>query len=238
MRTSEPESLRERLALDPRTTMLLVAGVSAAALGPYGQHFIVPGVALAVLLALSVNEWRRAVGVSVIALGAWLAARLLLPISSPAVAASVVVPLDYVARYSAAVGVAIHLFATTSPTVLHAALRALRLPRSIAVTLVVMIRFLPVVLTEACAVLDAMRLQGLTRPSALFRHPILVIERFTVPMIASSLRAGDDLSSAALLRGLGSPTPPSVLHPPRFRAIDAVWVLIAVVLFIAGWYWT
>nr|WP_277628433.1 energy-coupling factor transporter transmembrane component T [Arsenicicoccus dermatophilus] len=217
--------------------MLLVLLVGAGVLGPYGARLVLPALVLAVALAVSVHAWRRAAWSVAVVLGAWATARALLPFSSPAVAATVVMPLDYVARYGVAVAVAAHLFATTSPTALHAALRAVRVPRTVAVPLVVMVRFVPVVLVEASAVGDALRLRGLAGPGAVLRHPMLMIERFMVPMIAASLRAGDDLSSAALLRGLGSRTDPVPLHPPRFTRVDAAWALGTVGLVTAGLWW-
>ena len=83
---------------------------------------------------------------------------------------------------------------------------------------------------ESAAVFDAMRLRGLTRLGALLRHPLLIVERFTVPMIASSLRASEDLSAAAILRGLGSYHRPTALTEPRFSWIDGAWLLAATTL--------
>ncbi|MGC3955519.1 MAG: ATP-binding cassette domain-containing protein [Propionicimonas sp.] len=132
------------------------------------------------------------------------------------VTAIVALACSYLIRFVAAIGVGAHLIATTSPTALAAGLRAWRAPRPIAVTLAVMLRFFPVVNAEATAVLDAMRLRGLAGATGILRHPILTLERFTVPMIAASLRASEDLSASAILRGLGSHRKPTAMYPPRF----------------------
>ena len=78
------------------------------------------------------------------------------------------------------------------------------MPRALTVPIAVMLRFVPVVAAEASAVLDSMRLRGLIGWRSVLRHPVLSIGWFTVFVIASMLRVGDDLSVAALLRGLGS----------------------------------
>ena len=230
--TARRERLRSarRPAPDPRVQMLLVLLVSAGVFSPAGGSIVLPSLLLALALTLHGRYFRRAAVIAAVVLGGWAAARILLHLGSPTLAALTVMPMDYLARYGVAAALGMHLFSTTSPSRLHAALRSLRLPRALAVPLVVMVRFLPVVVAEAHAVLDAMRLRGLTRPTTILRHPLLVIERFTVPMIAASLRAGDDLSSAALLRGLGSLTVPTAMDPPRFRPADAAWLTLGLLL--------
>jgi energy-coupling factor transport system permease protein len=89
-----------------------------------------------------------------------------------------------------------------------------------------MLRFFPTVMGEAVAVLDAMRLRGLAGGRGLARHPVRSLERFAVPMIAASLRASEDLSASAVLRGLGSRRRPSAMFPPRFGLPDAVACLL------------
>lgn len=127
-----------------------------------------------------------------------------------------------------------HLVSTTSPSRLAAGLRAWRIPRPITVTLVVMLRVFPIVAAEAAAVLDAMRLRGLIGTRGLLRHPILTLERFTVPMIAASLRASEDLSASAILRGLCSRTRPTSMNPPWFTRADLIIVLTVALLTLAS----
>ena len=143
----------------------------------------------------------------------------------------VAIGCGYLIRFIAAFGVGAHLIATTSPTQLSAALRAWVCARShVSVTLAVMLRFFPVVAAESAAVLDAMRLRGLAGTTTLPGIPILGIERFTVPMIAASLRASEDLSASAILRGLGSRRVPVSLDPPRLGWLDLVLLLALTVL--------
>lgn len=190
---------------------------------------------LAVGLALTERAWPRAVGLAATATAMW-GLGWMLPLGWPNASNAVVaLACSYLIRFVAAAGVGMHLIATTSPTRLAAALRAWRIPRPISVTLAVMLRFFPVVGTEAASVLDAMRLRGLGGTSGLLRHPVLTLERFTVPMIAASLRASEDLSASAILRGLGSYRTPTSMYPPRLGPADvllgiAVGVLAAAAL--------
>ena len=223
---------RER-GLDPRTKILLVVACSIAVMSPQGSRFVPFVLLLAVGLAVAERAWRRAIGLPLAALAMWVLGWLLPGWWPNPVTAILSIACVYLIRFVAAIGVGAHLIATTSPTRLAAALRAWRIPRPVSVTLAVMLRFFPVVAAEAAAVLDAMRLRGLAGAGGLVRHPVLSVERFTVPMIAASLRASEDLSASAILRGLGSRRVPTAMHPPRFGVADLVLVPVVAAL-VAG----
>ncbi|MFT3968712.1 MAG: energy-coupling factor transporter transmembrane component T [Micropruina sp.] len=223
-----------RQGLDPRTKMLLVLVCSIAVMSTGGLRFVPAALVLAVGLAVAERAWGRVLGVSATALTMWLVGWQV-PLWWPnGFTAILAITCGYLIRFVAAVGVGAHLIATTSPTQLSAAFRAWRLPRAIAVTLAVMLRFFPVVSAESAAVLDAMRLRGLAGATGMLRHPVLTLERFTVPMIAASLRASEDLSASAILRGLGSRRTPTAMHPPRFGMTDGLLALAVAALAVAA----
>ncbi|MFJ2544024.1 energy-coupling factor transporter transmembrane component T [Microbacterium sp. NPDC087589] len=210
--------------------ILLVLACSIAVMSPGGLRFVPFVLLLGVGLALSEREWTRAVGLTATAIVMW-ALGWVLPLWWPnAFTAIVAIVCIYLIRFVAAIGIGMHLIGTTSPTQLASALRAWRIPRPVSVTLAVMLRFFPVVSAEAASVMDAMRLRGLAGANGLLRHPVLTLERFTVPMIAASLRASEDLSASAVLRGLGSHRVPTAMHPPRLGTADLLLVLAVAVL--------
>lgn len=226
-------AVRSRSGLDPRSKILLVLACSIAVMSPGGLRFVPFALLLAVGLALTERAWPRAALLVGIAAAMWVLGWML-PLWWPnAFTAIVSLACTYLIRFAAAIGVGAHLIATTSPTQLAAALRAWRIPRAISVTLAVMLRFFPVVSAEAASVLDAMRLRGLTGATGLLRRPVLTLERFTVPMIAASLRASEDLSASAILRGLGSRRAPTAMRPPRLGPADAVLLLAVAALTVA-----
>lgn len=110
-----------------------------------------------------------------------------------------------------------------------------RVPQAIVVPTAVMLRFLPVVATETHAVWDAMRLRGLANTGDLLRHPARFVEWLTVPVIASTLRVGDDLTASALLRGLGSTSRPTSIHRTRIGFADTL--IIAAIAVAASLFW-
>ncbi|MFD4444777.1 energy-coupling factor transporter transmembrane component T [Nocardia sp. NPDC058519] len=228
---------RHRAHMDPRTKLLLVLAAGVVVMAPGGARFLLAFLCIGVLLAVSEAAWRRVIAVPVAA-GALAALAYVLPaiVRHPAVGILGTLAV-YLLRMLAVGAVAAHLIRTTGPSEFTAALRAARVPRAITVSAAVMLRFVPTIVAEARAVRDAMRLRGLGDASDLIRHPILSIEYFTVPLIASSLRVADDLTAAALLRGLGSRTPPTSMHPPRFTTADAMAAITAAALIAATLLW-
>lgn len=220
--------------LDPRTKMFFTVLVSTVVMSPYGARFVLPALALAVALAVSERAWRRAILLVAVVLvggtGQWLLSRVPPSLTT----ATLTMSCDYLARFAVTLGVGAHLLTTTSPSSLNAAVRFMRCPRALAVTMVVVVRFLPVVVAEVSAVVNAMRLRSLTSPAGIIRHPVLAVERFVVPVIAASLRSTEDLSAAAILRGLGARRKPTALHRPRFGRLDAAGLLLVAVLGIVG----
>ncbi|HEY0187313.1 MAG TPA: energy-coupling factor transporter transmembrane component T [Cellulomonas sp.] len=222
------------VGLDPRTALVLLLLVGATVSGTGGLRYVPAALLLATVLALGERAWRRALTLPLTAVVLW-AAGWVLPLwwTNPLTAILSLV-CTYLIRFVAVIGIGAHLVATTSPTRLSAALRAWRVPRSLSVTPAVMLRFFPLVAGEARAVLDAMRLRGLAGPGGVLRQPVLSLERFIVPMIAASLRASEDLSASAILRGLGSRRTPSTVQPPRFGTADLAAMLLVLALAVAA----
>lgn len=197
-------------------------------MGPQGLRFVPLVLALGVGFALLERAWARGAMIVAVA-GAFLFCGWELPMLWPnGFTAVLSIGSVYGIRFLAAIGVGMHLVSTTSPTALGAALRAWRVPRPVAVPFAVLLRFFPVVRAESVAVLDAMRLRGLAGARGMLRHPILAVERFSVPMIAASLRASEDLAASAIVRGMGSTRRPTSVLAPHFTARDLVfWICIA-----------
>ncbi|WP_431952182.1 energy-coupling factor transporter transmembrane component T family protein [Nocardia lijiangensis] len=207
---------------DPRTVVALLLAASITVMAPGGVRFVPAALTAGVLLAISERAWRRAIGLPVAA-GIIAAVAYLLPsVAAWPVLGFAGIVTGYALRLVAVGGIAAHMIRTVSPARFTAALRSARVPSAVTVSGAVMLRFVPTVVAEARAVRDAMRLRGLGGRWAMLRHPIRSIEYFTVPLMASSLFAAEDLSASALLRGLGSHTRPTSMHPLRFGPADAV----------------
>jgi energy-coupling factor transport system permease protein len=115
------------------------------------------------------------------------------------------------------------LIATTRVSELVCALQKLRLPQSVIITLAVTLRFFPTVKEEFDCIRDAMRLRGigLTAKNILTR-PLSVMECVFVPLIMRCAQIADELSAAAVVRGIDSTAKRSTLLQIALRPVDAL----------------
>ena len=125
------------------------------------------------------------------------------------------------ARFFAGFGLALYVYRTTRIGQMKAALRAVHLPRVFVDALAVAFRVIPTVGSEAVAIREAMEMRGVDLGiRGILRHPLVIAERFLVPLLSSIARVADDLAASSVIRGLGGPTPPTSLTRLRASAWD------------------
>ncbi|MFS7002484.1 energy-coupling factor transporter transmembrane component T family protein [Carnobacterium maltaromaticum] len=127
----------------------------------------------------------------------------------------------------------------TPPGELIATLQKCYMPRAILIPLAVGLRFLPTIRQETGAILDVMRLRGIS-PTVwnIWRHPLLTFEYLLVPLVIRSLTIADDISMAAVTRGIENPATRSSLREIKFSTADRfvclALVIVVVVLLYVG----
>ena len=127
------------------------------------------------------------------------------------------------ARFFAGFGLALYVYRTTRIGQMKAALRAVHLPRVFVDALAVAFRVIPTVGSEAVAIREAMEMRGVDLGiRGILRHPLVIAERFLVPLLSSIARVADDLAASSVIRGLGGPTPPTSLTRLRATAWDVL----------------
>ena len=127
------------------------------------------------------------------------------------------------ARFFAAFGLALYVYRTTRIGQMKAALRAVHLPRVFVDALAVAFRVIPTVGSEAVAIREAMEMRGVDLGiRGVLRHPLVIAERFLVPLLSSIARVADDLAASSVVRGLGGPTRPTSLTRLRASVWDAL----------------
>ena len=96
---------------------------------------------------------------------------------------------------------ACYVVATTSVSEFIAAMERMNVSQKIIIPFVVMFRFFPTIGDENRSIQDAMRLRSIGWK----RGPVAMLEYRFVPLIVSVVRIGDELSAAAVTRGLDGP---------------------------------
>ncbi|NWL89090.1 energy-coupling factor transporter transmembrane protein EcfT [Paenibacillus sp. 79R4] len=110
---------------------------------------------------------------------------------------------------------------------LIAALRTLRLPMGVLVTLAVSFRFPPVMRLEYEAIQVAAKLRGVSIASPKnWLRPFSTFEYTIVPLLMRSLKISDELAASATTKGIDDPGRKTSIYPIAFRLQDAVLPII------------
>ena len=127
------------------------------------------------------------------------------------------------ARFFAGFGLALYVYRTMRIGQMKAALCAVHLPRVFVDALAVAFRVIPTVGSEAVAIREAMEMRGVDLGiRGVLRHPLVIAERFLVPLLSSIARVADDLAASSVIRGLGGKACPTSLARLRTTAWDVL----------------
>jgi energy-coupling factor transport system permease protein len=98
------------------------------------------------------------------------------------------------------------LLSTTNVSELLAAAVWLHIPRKIYIPVAVMCRYFPVIKEDWRYIRGAMKLRGIyLSPKGFFTRPAMTVECLYVPLMMSASKAADELSAAAVSRGIENP---------------------------------
>ena len=191
-----------RIQADPRSKILVLLVCNVLVMGVAPTR-AVGLIALVVGVLIALDEPVRVLALYTLIVGVmWLCVQL--PHWRPTGLGVFLGVVSYwLLRFAVSLSLGAWFITTTRVSALLAAMSRMRLPRFLTIPLAVLFRFFPVALDEARGVMEAMRLRGYSG-SHLWRHPLDGIEKLVVPVLAASARSADELSAAALIRGLAS----------------------------------
>ena len=115
------------------------------------------------------------------------------------------------------------------------ALECMRLPRGIILSIAVMFRYFPAIKDDFLIIIDAMKLKGLyTSKRAAVIHPIRTMEFVLVPILFKSLRTAEELSCAALVKGIENTGKKTSYFDVRIRSVDLIFSFAALAILTAS----
>jgi len=101
-------------------------------------------------------------------------------------------------------------------------------PKKLVIPLAVMLRYVPTIQEDWRFIKDAMRMREVQFGTKKFwQNPAALIEYRFIPLMISVVKIGDDLSAAALTRGLDNPVRRTNITKVGFTGWDLLAVLIA-----------
>ena len=223
---------RKGQRLDPRTKLLLLLTVTTLmfSTGNTGVINVVKPVlsVLPFLLLLSEGRWRTALKYLGLYALCFALERVALHVLTGLPAFLLLALTSIMTRFAPGIMVGAFLVASTSVSDFLAAMKRMRVSEKILIPLSVIFRFLPTIGEENAAIRDAMRMRGIRFGG---KHPGRMLEYRLVPLMISIVKIGDELSAAALTRGLGAPGRRTDLCEIGFHWQDVLLILLCLAAF-------
>ncbi len=220
------------LSLDPRTKLALLITIALFVLsgggGAASKQFAPVLAAVPLILLLSERSWKSALTYFVLYGGSYLLQILALPYLNGLPNFLVVAICGFFVRFVPGIMMGYITVRTTTVSEFVAAMEKLHLPEQIIIPMSVIFRFFPTVVEEYNAIGDAMKMRGIRFGGG---KASAILEYRMVPMMMCSVKIGEELSAAALTRGLGGPVKRTNICKIGFHVQDVIFLLLCVIAF-------
>jgi len=120
-----------------------------------------------------------------------------------------------------------YCISTTKISEFMAAMNRMHAPQGLAISIAVMMRFFPTLVEEYRSIRDAMRMRGIQFGGG---KATKMITYRLIPLLFSSISIGDELSAAAVTRGLGAPVKRTNVSEIGFHYRDIIILVLMTVL--------
>lgn len=126
-----------------------------------------------------------------------------------------------------------YAFSTTTVGEMVCGLRKLKVPESIIIPSVTVIRFFPTISEDYRQIRNAMALRGIAVGKlALLRQPMQSLEYILIPLLMNSNNVAQDLSIAALTKDIGLPGEHTSMVELKMTALDWGYMVICTLPFV------
>lgn len=190
--------------LDPRTKLLLIFIEAVIVLATAGGERLVVFKAiftvLPFLLLVTIRKYKTCLIAGGILLTVMCLEYFVFQNVKGMAEAMLVIVITIVTRFLPAYVTGVFVIQTTKVSEFKAAMEKMHIPDEITIPMCVMFRFFPTVKEENESIRAAMKMRGIGFGG---KKASKVVEYRLVPMIACSAKIGEELSAAALTRGLG-----------------------------------
>ena len=210
------------MKLDPRTKLFLAVVANSVILSApvvYGAlMFAVPAI-----LLLFEKKWRFVLAFFSVYLASAFGFEYLKTMDVGMAGTLVVSTMMIISRMMPITIVLYYVMISTKVNEFLAATARMHVPNKVTIPLAVMARFFPTVFDEARAIGHAMRMRGIRLFSLrTLRNPFSILEYRLVPLLVSVTKIGDELSIAAVTRGLSPETKRTCVAKVGFHAQDLI----------------
>ncbi|WP_295071700.1 energy-coupling factor transporter transmembrane component T [Ruminococcus sp.] len=215
------------LKLDPRTKLYMIFVVSAVVMMSATTPFLwtVRIIMTMIPILLLITEKHFAAFRFLILYGAalLLTFRYLSENSKGFLSAFLVGYCSIIVQFMPAMITAWYVIKTTKIGEFVCAMQKIHIPDGITISLAVVMRFFPTIKEEYTAIRDAMKMRGIMLGGG---NATGMIEYRLIPLLFSCVNIGDELSAAAVTRGLGGKVKRTSVQVLKMRAADYMLMLL------------
>ncbi len=223
---------KKGIQLDPRTKLLLLLTITTLMFSTSNEgimNLVKPLLSLVpFILILSERRFQTAAKYLILYAACFALERVALIWASGLFSFVLLAVTSIMTRFAPGIMMGAYLIASTSVSEFIGAMERMHLTEKIVIPLSVIFRFFPTVSEEYQAIRDAMKMRGIRFGG---KNPFLMVEYRLVPLIVSVVKIGDELSAAALTRGLGAPGRRTNLCRIGFHVQDLMAALFCVACF-------
>ncbi|MCR5429192.1 MAG: energy-coupling factor transporter transmembrane protein EcfT [Lachnospiraceae bacterium] len=218
--------------LDPRTKLLLLFTSSVFVVGNAGEKWMAVFywilVYLPVLLLFAEKEWKAGLAAIVIYIASYCA-QSALQHDLTAFESVLALMLYIITKILPTVILARYIVKTTRVSEFLTAMKRMHVSDKLTIPVSVIFRFFPTVVEESAAINDAMRMRGIEMGA---KKASEAVEYRMVPLIASCSVIGEELSAAAMTRGLDVGKQRSCIWNIRLWAADLAVIVLCAACFV------
>lgn len=224
---------KKSFQLDPRTKVFFMAFVTTLLFFVYTNLVLVTILAAIPLAFLLLNGQRKTAlvygGLFILAIAA---TQIKNSYSLPQVINAVLVLLiALVMRLFPTFMMGYYIIESTKVNEFVSAMERWHVSPKIIIPVSVIFRFIPTIREEAHSIGDAMRMREIRLGSRRFlKNPATFLEYRLIPLMISIVKIGDELSAAALTRGLGNPVKRTNIITVHFNIYDILILIVSIIL--------
>jgi energy-coupling factor transporter transmembrane protein EcfT len=221
------------LLLDPRTKLLLLITMATFVLGGAGSdnlRYLAPCLCIAPLvLLLSSKKYKAAATYVIVYLSMYFTFHYFGPRTTGIVNFLLLGTAGIVTRFMPSIMMGAYVVSTTTVSEFTAAMLRMRVSEKLIIPMSVMFRFFPTVTDEFSSINAAMRMRGVNFGGT---NAGKMLEYRLVPLLTCSSVIGEELSAAALTRGLGGDVRRTNVCVIGFHIQDIIVILLCLLPFV------
>lgn len=217
---------KHTLKFDPRTEMLLLVLANVVAFTQRSVWVEITWIVLLLLLIIAC-DCKKAAGKLAIAFGVCLLLQYYIFPNGPKIlASSFTILVSYARKVFPCLIVGTLIVQKTPVKELMVSLRKCHIPQGLIIPLSVTIRYFPALKEEVRYIRDAMKLRNI--------HGVEKIECLLVPIMISATTTAEELSAAAVTRGIENPAHKTSMVVTKFGSQDFLCLTLGIVFCIVS----